>query len=97
MKGSQINVGRIYLALVSGKIARVRVESKDASGVRFGSRGAARARWLCTNLGTGRAVVVKSAQRFRSLAPDCLGHAPMGYPKGSDSVAPGSSDGGLDR
>ena len=65
MKGSEIEIGKRYLAKVSGKVVSVVVR-----GVRerfsFDGRKSLGSMWDCQNTVTGRAVVVRSAQRFRA-------------------------------
>ena len=78
MKGNDIKVGGVYTAKVSGTVQRVRVA---AAVERFGPPPDYRARdtWQCVNLATGRAVLVRSAQRFRAEVPPLLnadGHSP---------------------
>lgn len=63
MKASEIEVGGIYTAKVSGKIARVRVDDKVP---RFRLRdGVEWTEYRCTNLETRRQIRIKSCQRFR--------------------------------
>jgi hypothetical protein len=66
MKASEVKVGGVYWAKVSGRLAPVRIVGLGARQVGCGSR----ARWVtvydCVNTSTGRAVTVRSPQRFRS-------------------------------
>lgn len=57
MKKSDIQIGSIYVVKVSGRLTRVRI-TREAGGLRGG--------WYGTNLGTGREVRIRSAQRLRS-------------------------------
>lgn len=59
MKVKDIEIGGVYLARVSHRIVPIRVVEVTEDG-----RG--RRRWTCTNTRTGRTIVVKSSQRFRS-------------------------------
>lgn len=73
MKGADIRVGGVYLAKVSGAVQRVRVDRVTDRSVfdRNAPAGVStRTAWACTNLETGRRIVVKSAQRFRGPAPE---------------------------
>ncbi|MCK6458174.1 MAG: winged helix-turn-helix domain-containing protein [Phycisphaerae bacterium] len=54
MKKDQVQIGRAYVAKVSGQLARVRIDAES----RFGG-------WEGTNLLTHRKVRIKSAQRLR--------------------------------
>ena len=56
MKKSDVIVGATYRAKVTGKLAKVRIESEAPHGG-----------WLGTNLETKRQVHIKSAQRLRGL------------------------------
>ncbi|GJQ27323.1 MAG: hypothetical protein HBSAPP02_23550 [Phycisphaerae bacterium] len=59
MKKQQVQLGGTYVAKVSGKLARVRIDAES----RFGG-------WDATNVDTGRSVRIKSAQRLRrEVAP----------------------------
>ena len=58
MKKADVVIGGRYLAKVSGTVVPVRVKAEHSLGG-----------WLCTNEKTGRSIRVKSAQRFRSVAP----------------------------
>ncbi len=63
MKGSQVIIGRVYIARVSGNLVPIRVLRRFE---RFPpGRPNGLYAWECRNERTGRAVVVKSAQRFR--------------------------------
>jgi hypothetical protein len=64
MKRNEIEVQGVYLAKVSGRIARVKVVSIYQTEV----RGRAAYRYNCINLGTNRSIVVRSAARFRGRA-----------------------------
>ena len=54
MKKSEINIGGIYVAKVTGKLARIRIDRENARGG-----------WDATNLETKRRVRIKSARRLR--------------------------------
>lgn len=82
MKATDIEIGGIYLAKVSGKLVRLRVEE-----IRWAiwALGKERIGWICTNLDTGRQIVVRSPQRFRERVPqakcvnlDCPNDVPYG-------------------
>jgi len=55
MKKSEIKVGKHYVAKVSDQLATVRIDAENPRGG-----------WDATNLRTGKAVRIKSAQRLRS-------------------------------
>lgn len=59
MKKAEIENGRCYIALVSGKLVTVKINRESYYGG-----------WDATNLATGRRIRIKSAQRLRGLAPD---------------------------
>ena len=67
MKASEITLGGVYVAKVTGKLAKVRVENI----VEHLSRGCAQMHYRCVNLATGRPVTVKSCQRFLSQDVAC--------------------------
>ena len=54
MKKDQVQIGRTYVAKVSGQIARVRIDAVN----RYGG-------WDATNVATRRSIRIKSAQRLR--------------------------------
>jgi len=54
MKKDRVQIGRTFVAKVSGKLATVRIDAES----RFGG-------WNATNIATGRKVRIKSAQRLR--------------------------------
>jgi Mg-chelatase subunit ChlI len=54
MKKDQVQIGGTFVAKVSGKLAKVRIDAES----RFGG-------WDATNVDTGRKVRIKSAQRLR--------------------------------
>lgn len=54
MQKSDIKIGEIYCAKVSGKLAHVRVINESIYGG-----------WNCVNLATNRKIRIKSARRFR--------------------------------
>jgi hypothetical protein len=54
VKKADIELGAVYIAKVSGKLARVRIDDY------IRDRG-----WIATNLDTRREVFIKSAQRLR--------------------------------
>lgn len=82
MKKAEVVVGREYLAKVSGTLQRVRVtrcvvkSSRIWSGYSPNPRYRETTRWEGLNLKTGRAIVIKSAQRLRPLYPRCEGYDP---------------------
>lgn len=57
MKKSEIDIGGVYVAKVSGKLARLRIERESPHGG-----------WEATNLETKRGVRVKSPRRLRYVA-----------------------------
>ncbi len=59
MKKNDVQIGQTYLAKVSGKLARVRIERESPYGG-----------WDATNVHTGRRVRIKSAQRLRRAVSD---------------------------
>lgn len=73
MKKSEIKQGEIYQARVSGNLVLVRVEeiieheSRSYTGTFSGNTYKRKAvtRYDCTNLSTGRTIIVKSAARLR--------------------------------
>lgn len=71
MKTNEIRIGGVYLAKVSGAVQRVRVDEIFEHWTHRGNASTSRYAWRCTNIATGRRIVVKSSQRFRAAA-----HAP---------------------
>lgn len=65
MKTEDVKLGGIYIARVSGKFCRVRIEWAFAGWVSPGHTG-----WLATNLATGRQIRICGAQRLRLEAPN---------------------------
>ena len=57
MKKKEIRVGGFYIAKVSDRLVTVRIDSESRHGG-----------WNATNVTTGRAVYVRTAQRLRSVA-----------------------------
>lgn len=57
MKKAEIEIGGVYVAKVSERLTKVRINSVSA----FGG-------WNATNLKTGRAVRIRSAARLRAKA-----------------------------
>jgi hypothetical protein len=54
MKKHEIEIGGVYVAKVSGRIAEVRIDRESPYGG-----------WDATNLATGRAIRIRSAARLR--------------------------------
>jgi hypothetical protein len=75
MRGSQITIGGVYLAKVSGKIVPVRVLSKYEHFYRGGRSHDA---FICENMTTGRKIRVRSVQRFRSQVSAAVAETPIG-------------------
>lgn len=59
MKTNEIDIGGIYVAKVTGKLAKVRIERENVHGG-----------WDATNLETNRRVRIKSARRLRQEVDD---------------------------
>jgi hypothetical protein len=74
MKKDQVQIGRTYVAKVSGHLARVRIDAES----RYGG-------WEATNVATRRGIRIKSAQRLRWEVPpkDTSGSADVGKRSGS--------------
>ena len=69
MKASEIKVGCVYLAKVSGKLTNVRVDAiKEVYSSR--ARGTWRDWYTVTNLATGRRTTFRSPQKFRGAVRD---------------------------
>jgi hypothetical protein len=67
MTNAQITIGQCYLARVSGKLVPVRVVERfeyhaGRVGMRYG--------WKAVNTKTGRTIVVRSPQKFRSAVAE---------------------------
>jgi len=73
MKKADIEVGAVYLARVSGTLQRVKIARKIETTAYNYSRYSGEAeyrnvtRWEAKNLATGRAILIKSAQRLRRI------------------------------
>jgi len=74
MKKADIEVGAVYLARVSGTLQRVRITRKIETTARTYSSYCGGpdqfrnvTRWEAKNLATGRAIIIKSAQRLRRI------------------------------
>jgi hypothetical protein len=65
MKPAEITLGSVYVAKVSGRLTRVRVDN-IVERLSYGKR--SQTHYLCTNLATGRPVTVRSCQRLRAPA-----------------------------
>lgn len=65
MKAKDIQVGRSYLVKVSGSVVPVRVTGLFGYTIGRGSREQFRDGWTGINVTTGRAVKVRSPQKFR--------------------------------
>ncbi|GAB6185687.1 winged helix-turn-helix domain-containing protein [Thermopirellula anaerolimosa] len=57
MRRDEVQIGKLYIAKVSGKLASVRIDGENRHGG-----------WDATNLATGKKVRIKSAQRLRGEA-----------------------------
>ncbi|GAB6184593.1 winged helix-turn-helix domain-containing protein [Thermopirellula anaerolimosa] len=57
MKREEVQIGKVYIAKVSGKLASVRIDGENRHGG-----------WDATNLATGKKVRIQSAQRLRAEA-----------------------------
>ncbi len=92
MKKSEIQVGGVYIAKVSGKLTSVRVDmirqNKGYGGGRYPNKGSVH--YDVTNLATGRKTTFRSAAKFRS--PAVIGSLAM---VGVPDPAPGCSDTGF--
>jgi hypothetical protein len=60
MRSSDVVVGRVYLAKVSGRLVPVRIERPVLAGF-----GRIQVVWEATNLATGRRILIRSARRLR--------------------------------
>jgi hypothetical protein len=60
VRSSDVVVGQVYLARVSGRVVPVRIERPVLVGV-----SKVRTGWEATNLATGRRILIRSAQRLR--------------------------------
>lgn len=64
MKRAEVRVGGIYLAKISGRLVRVRLDDElRREGWRTGRKCNY---WLTTNLDTGRNITIRSAAKLRS-------------------------------
>ncbi|MCC7407359.1 MAG: winged helix-turn-helix domain-containing protein [Phycisphaeraceae bacterium] len=59
MKKNEVQIGKVYLAMVSDKVVPVRIDAENPHGG-----------WDGTNMSTNKKVRIKSPQRLRGLAPD---------------------------
>jgi len=66
MKAINIEVGKIYIAKVSNKLVKVRVDAIRREDYRFFSK--PKTFYDVTNLSTGRKTTFRSAGKFRSIA-----------------------------
>lgn len=65
---TEVSIGKTYLAKVSGKLCRVRLDRErnfPATGLAYGSRRKAIGGWFATNLETGREIVIRTAAKLR--------------------------------
>jgi hypothetical protein len=62
MRKADVSLGHIYIAKVSGKLTRVRLDRESP----FGNG------WIATNLVTNREVRVRSAARLRKEVTDVI-------------------------
>jgi hypothetical protein len=85
MRKNDVMVGASYVAKVSGKLTRVRIDRESPHGG-----------WEATNADTGRRVRIKSAQRLRYPAGNGTGRKPAPVqpeaPVEPDAVAPDDAD-----
>lgn len=73
MRKQDVIIGSVYIAKVSGKRVRVRIDSvREVPGYAnyYGGTTRAATRWSATNLATGRTVKIRSAQRLTELPPE---------------------------
>lgn len=101
MKKSEITVGEVYLAKVSGRVVEVRVDAFQ-EGMRYragGKKPVDVLTYLVTNLLTGKRLQFRSAMRFRGPAskgakptPTSVGHdvthVPPYFGDGKDESPP---------
>ena len=72
MKLSDIKIGGLYTAKVSGRIAKVRVtEIKEVPPAAWSSRSAWRTLIIGVNESTGRRITIRSPQRLRRAVGGC--------------------------
>lgn len=64
----QVSIGKVYIAKVSGKLCRVRLD-RDRLLSGLGGH-AARHGWFATNLETGREVIIRTAAKLRREVVD---------------------------
>ena len=70
MKGKEVRVGGIYVVSVRGESRPVRIDQILEPDGRWSGE---RTKYSCTNLATGRAILVRSAIRFRrEVRPDMM-------------------------
>lgn len=89
MKKAEIVVGGVYLAKVSGKLTRVRVDNIRTihmSGLAKIYRDTTH--YDVTNMTTGRKTTFRSAAKFRSAIVTGSPGMPKVHPTESESVAP---------
>ena len=75
MKKDEVRIGGVHAAKVSDRMVTVRLESENPHGG-----------WNGTNLKTGKAVRIKSAQRLRGAVAEAVQEAPT-----ANGVAQGES------
>ena len=63
MLKAQIEIGKVYIAKVSGKLCRVRIDRERSFEVLGGHR--TNHTWIATNLETGREIRIRSAAKLR--------------------------------
>lgn len=92
MKKAEIKVGGIYIAKVSNKLTRVRVDAiRDVEGRSSGESywkktTPSSTRYEITNLVTGRKTTFRSAAKFRKEAPIQLQSATVQTRNGTESI-----------
>lgn len=75
MRKQDVVIGSVYLAKVSGKRVKVRIDSVREVPGYLGSRSTTR--WSATNLATGRTIEIRSAARLTALPPTPGINAPV--------------------
>jgi hypothetical protein len=73
MKANEIKIGEHYLVKVNGAVRDVRVDgTREVNSYRRGVRTGTKIMYKCTNIVTGRKLVIRSAAKFRGVCPPGL-------------------------
>ena len=79
MKKSEVKIGSVYTAMISGKLTNVQIVS-EVTARGYGANSRDTTNWMAKNLRTGKEVRIKSAAKLRSEVPATSPEKPVAAP-----------------